>query len=452
VADFHQPPTIPTLHRLNARRTRGLEAELYAWRGDRPIGLVLPALYAEFEHPAMGRIARELSRARYLRRVVVALGPADFNQYRRARGFFERFEVPVSCLRIAHPEIERLLRSLERAGFDVGRPGKGQTCWLANGLLLAHDDTRIVAMHDCDIRRYSRSLLAYLCFPLASPDLDFEFAKGYYARVRGRLFGRLTRLFVTPLVRALQDAGADTPLLRLIGDLRYSLSGEVAMSATLARRLPVSTDWGLEIGTLARASAAIPASRMCQVEVTGLYEHKHKPVAAADPAQGLHRMAVEVGAALLRASPVSEQLRDRRWLRSLIHGYRATAFELASRHRADAHLNALRYDEKAEREAITVFSAALPQAAHAAAWAGRDAWLPSWHDVEQALPGTLARLARVVEETDVLRPRSAIDMRPRRPAGPEALTRNAGLRCSPPDVLTAAVSLASRRSSAAGPS
>jgi glucosyl-3-phosphoglycerate synthase len=405
VADFHQPPTIPTLHQLNARRMRGLETELHAWRSDRPIGLVLPALYAEFEHPAMRRISRELSGARYLRRIVVALGPANDTQYRRARRFFERFEVPVSFLRIGHPELERMLRAIERAGLAVGQPGKGQTCWLANGVLLGHGDTRIVAMHDCDIRRYSRSLLAYLCFPLASPELDFEFAKGYYARIRGRLFGRLTRLFVTPLVRALQHAAADAPLLRLIGDLRYSLSGEVAMSVSLARRLPTSADWGLEIGTLARVYEAIPASRMCQVEVAGLYEHKHKPVAAGDPTQGLHRMAVEVGAALFRASPVAEQLRSREWLRGLLQSYRAIAFELAARHRADAHLNGLRFDERAEREAISLFSAALPRAAHAAASAEVDAWLPSWHDVEQALPGTLARLVRLVEDTDVLRPR-----------------------------------------------
>jgi glucosyl-3-phosphoglycerate synthase len=183
VADFHQPPTIPTLHRLNARRTRGLEADLDAWRHDR----------------------------------VVALGPADFSQYRRARSFFDHFDVPVSFLRIAHPELEGILRAVERAGLGIGHPGKGQTCWLASGVLLAHGETGIVVMHDCDIRRYSRSLLAYLCVPLASPELNFEFAKGYYARVRGRLFGQLTRLFVTPLVRALQRAGVDTPLLRLIG-------------------------------------------------------------------------------------------------------------------------------------------------------------------------------------------------------------------------------------------
>ena len=62
----------------------------------------------------------------------------------------------------------------------------------------------MIAIHDCDIRTYDRELLARLCFPTAHPNLNYEFAKGYYGRVAERLYGRVTRLFVTPLLRAMK--------------------------------------------------------------------------------------------------------------------------------------------------------------------------------------------------------------------------------------------------------
>lgn len=36
------------------------------------------------------------------------------------------------------------------------------------------------------------------------PATEFEFSKGYYARVTSKLYGRVTRLFYTPLIRSLR--------------------------------------------------------------------------------------------------------------------------------------------------------------------------------------------------------------------------------------------------------
>jgi glucosyl-3-phosphoglycerate synthase len=37
-----------------------------------------------------------------------------------------------------------------------------------------------------------------------SPHLDYDYCKGYYGRATDRLHGRVTRLFVTPLILSLK--------------------------------------------------------------------------------------------------------------------------------------------------------------------------------------------------------------------------------------------------------
>ena len=72
MADFHQTGIITTLHRLGSPGLERLEGELETQSRKRPVALVLPALYAEFEGQAMPRIVSELAKVRYLDQIVVA--------------------------------------------------------------------------------------------------------------------------------------------------------------------------------------------------------------------------------------------------------------------------------------------------------------------------------------------------------------------------------------------
>src|SRR5688572_33154555 len=107
MADFYQTGMVTTLHRLNPNGLGRIEGDLERFKGSMPIGLVLPALYSEFETPAMQGIVRELSRVRYLQRIVVALGRADRPQYERAQQFFKDFEVPATILWVVSRSEER---------------------------------------------------------------------------------------------------------------------------------------------------------------------------------------------------------------------------------------------------------------------------------------------------------------------------------------------------------
>jgi glucosyl-3-phosphoglycerate synthase len=72
---------------------------------------------------------------------------------------------------------------IEEAELTTGPGGKGRNVWLCFGYVLASEQARMVAVHDCDIVTYNRELLARLCYPVAHPAFGFDFCKGYYTRV-----------------------------------------------------------------------------------------------------------------------------------------------------------------------------------------------------------------------------------------------------------------------------
>ena len=122
--------------------------------------------------------------------------------------------------------------------------------------------------------------------PIASPNMDYEFCKGYYARVTDRMHGRVTRLFVTPLIRSLVKLYGSLPLLVYLDSFRYPLAGEFSMIADLARINRIPGDWGLEVETLAEIYRNCSSKRICQVELCETYEHKHQPLSAENPKTG----------------------------------------------------------------------------------------------------------------------------------------------------------------------
>ncbi len=136
MSDFYQTGCVTTLHRLNPDGLPRLEAELRHYAQSRPIGLVLPALYSEFENPAMRGIVDELASVDYLRHIVVALGRASRAEYQKARRFFDGFPNPVTFLWIDSPHVQTLLHMLEQRGLSAGQDGKGRSCWLSYGYLL----------------------------------------------------------------------------------------------------------------------------------------------------------------------------------------------------------------------------------------------------------------------------------------------------------------------------
>jgi glucosyl-3-phosphoglycerate synthase len=397
MSDFHQTGTIATLHKLSRDGLGRLESELRQFSRTRPIGLVLPALYSEFETPAMAGIAAELSRVDYLSHIVVALGRAGRAEYLKARAFLSGLPCPVTVLWVDSPHIQNLLRVLTDHGLSAGEDGKGRSCWLAYGFLLAAGDCEVIALHDCDIVNYSRKFLARLCYPVVNPNLDFDFSKAFYARAGDRMHGRVTRLFMTPLIRALAGMAPGTPLLEFLDSFRYCLAGEFAMKAGLARLNRIPGDWGLEAGVLAEIYRNCSPHKVCQVDLADRYDHKHQALSADDPSKGLRRMTCDIAKTLFRTLAGEGVVFTEGHFRTLRVRYVRLAEDTIMRYYADARLNDLEFDRHSEEQAVAAFAASLQQAA--AEFIEDPLGLPlipNWNRVISAIPEFFSMLTRAV--------------------------------------------------------
>ena len=136
MADFYQTGLVTTLHRLKPNSIERIESDLEKFARIKPIGLVLPALYSEFETPAMARIVAELREVRYLQRIVVALGQATPEQYARASAFFHDFYTPVTVIWMDSERVQRSCRCSRNAAYrqaPMARDGpaglRTAICW-----------------------------------------------------------------------------------------------------------------------------------------------------------------------------------------------------------------------------------------------------------------------------------------------------------------------------------
>ena len=403
MSDFHQTGSITTLHRLGPTAIERLEAELRVHAHARPIALVLPCLFDELRDTALVGIVETLRRVPYLHQVVVCVDGAerreDFDQMRAA---FEG--VPTLDGRGAvliwsdGPRLRAIQERLRAEGLDPGARGKGRATWLAYGYVLATAEAHVVAVHDCDIRDYPRELLARLCFPTVHPNLNYEFAKGYYGRVTDRLYGRVTRLFMTPLLRAMKSVLGPLPLLDYLDSFRYPLAGECAMTTDLVRINRIPSDWGLEVGVLAEVFRNCSAKRICQVELVENYEHKHRQLSENDPTTGLHRMVVDIASSLIRNLASYGVQFDAGFLNTLIAAYLRTAQDAVARYSDDAALNGLVFDRHEEEVAVETFARALRTAGLSFVHDPMGApQIPNWSRVTSALPDLLDELRAAIE-------------------------------------------------------
>lgn len=393
MGDFHQGGVITTLHRLGPSNVDQLEEQLERSPLMRPIALVLPCLYSELQGEALPRIVAELQKVRYLREIVVALGRANREEYTHARAFFGVLPQATQILWIDSPRIQRLFTELEGAGLIIGPDGKGRSAWLAFGYVLAHDQSEMIALHDCDVLTYSRELLVRLCYPVANPTLDFEYCKGYYPRVTDKMHGRVTRLFITPLLRALEKVVGPYPFLTYLDSFRYPLAGEFSMIADLARVNRIPGDWGLEVGVLAEIYRHCAVSRICQSDLGDTYEHKHQALTREEPKAGLMRMAIDIAKSIFRTLAEEGAVISPNLLSSLSVTYLRTALEFTSRHQNDALINSLQFDQHEEGRAVEAFAHALRLASEEyLADPLKTILIPNWNRVISAIPDFFDKL------------------------------------------------------------
>jgi glucosyl-3-phosphoglycerate synthase len=399
MSDFFQPGVITTLHRMKKVDLERMEMELEFYSKHSPIALVLPSLYLELKEKALKLIITELQKAKYLHQVVVTLGKAGRNEFDDAKQFFSALPQQTTVIWNDGDRLRGLYDILKKHDISAGEDGKGRSTWMAFGYVLASERSSVIALHDCDILNYDREFLARLCYPIVNPNLGYEFCKGYYSRVTNRMHGRVTRLFVTPLIRSLERLLGYLPFLVYLDSFRYPLAGEFSMITDLARINRIPWDWGLEIGVLSEVFRNCSLRRICQVDLTDNYEHKHQELSSDDPSKGLLRMSIDIAKSLFRnlaseGIDLSESL-----LKTLKATYLRTAQEAITKYHDDAAINGLDFDRHEEGVAVDTFTKGIELASRAFV---EDPLaiplIPNWSRVTSAIPDFLERLKNAVDD------------------------------------------------------
>lgn len=415
MGDFHQDGIITDLHGLyqvldKEEYLASLEKKLLSYAGSLRISLLLPCLHEEINSKsALEQICLQLKEVSYLSNVVVALGGApEPSQFKEAKELFSSLSSPnreVAVVWVDGPQVQRIFQEMASRRIHTGVQGKGQSVWIALGYLFARGDSDVIGMHDCDILQYDRVFLGRLLEPTANPHSDFEFCKGYYARIsksESAMKGRVTRLFVAPFV----DAMAGILRQRNMPDLerfflyhrsfKYPLAGEVSFLARLARGINIACDWGLEVSTLSEVYHRVAPRKIAQIDLAANYEHKQQALQPEDPANGLRRMVVDIAKFYLNhirshGVPLEDSFVD-----MIRHTYYQRALVFIKRYSDDAEVNGLRYDRHHEEITARHFQDFLWEAWQKSRTEAGGTLIPSWNRVLYSYPEVYGELLKAV--------------------------------------------------------
>jgi glucosyl-3-phosphoglycerate synthase len=399
MADFHQNGIITTLHNLDHRSLEEIEAELVKFSRRRPMALILPSLFSELQTEALPNIVKHLQQVPYLEQIVVGLDRADQQQYEYALNFFSTLPQKHRVLWNDGPRLRAIDADLQKLGLAPEEPGKGRNVWYCMGYVLASGQAESIALHDCDILTYHRELLARLIYPVANPMFNYEFCKGFYARVANhQINGRVSRLLVTPLLRALKHVFGESPYLNYMDSFRYILAGEFSFRRDVLNDIRIPSDWGLEIGVLSEMHRNYANNRLCQVDIADVYDHKHQDLSMEDQRAGLSRMSIDISKALFRKLATQGVVFTQESFRTIKATYYRFALDFVETYRNDAIMNGLKFDIHGEEVAVEVFAGNIIEAGRMFLEQPMETpFIPSWNRIVSAVPDICERLVDAVE-------------------------------------------------------
>jgi len=356
-----------------------------------PSGVIIPVMGNDLENPEMDKIISGLNDCDYLKKVYFALSTVTDDDYEKALKISSKLEVPCEVIWCNKPEVNNILNTLKHKGLDVtGLSGKGKDLWISLGI--ASLELHAIAIHDADIVGYSGLLPTKLLYSVVEPRLDFWFSKGYYARVnleKKKMYGRIYRLFINPVLAALQKKLAHTStFIRYLQSFRYTLSGEMAIYSDLALNLRFPSDWGLEMGILAELYRNVSNKRICEVDL-GFFDHKHKEMSI----DSLLKTAEDSFITLLRTLTETEGIDvSDAFLLSLQVTYRRFAQDRVRQYNADAICNGLNYDRHEEETNLESLSEVIIHAGKRYLSKPTSAQMPDWLRTISAMPDAREKL------------------------------------------------------------
>ena len=404
MGSFYQNGIVANLHDFSYGTSseanyKKLENDLMKFSKNNPMELILPCLFSEISGKALPKIINEINKTKFLNHIVIGLDRANKNQYKEASNFFENLKIPYSILWNDGSRLMELDKELKEKGLSPKEFGKGRNVWFCIGMTLARGKAESIALHDCDILTYEKSLLAKLFYPVANPVFNFQFCKGYYPRVAGgKMNGRVSRLLVFPLLLAMEKTIGRSEYLDFMKSFRYPLAGEFSFRRNLLPRLRIPSDWGLEIGVLSEMQRNHASNRICQVDLAQKYDHKHQDLSENDDNSGLSRMSIDITKALIRKLATQGNIFTLETFRSIKATYYRAALDMIDIYRSDAQMNDLNFDSHIEEKTVELFALNIMKAGESFFENPMETpFIPTWNRVLSAIPDFLDRLELSVE-------------------------------------------------------
>jgi glucosyl-3-phosphoglycerate synthase len=362
-----------------------------------PSGLIIPIIEKDLNSPTLAKMIPEINKCDYLRKVFIALSAQTPEAHAHAMRLCSSFKIPFDIIWCNKPEVKATLEDLKKTGLDVTPlSGKGKDLWIAMGI--ASLELYAFVVHDADILQYTKMLPTKMLYPIIEPNLDFFFAKGYYARVNTttrRMYGRIYRLFISPILEALQEKiGRPSRFITYLQSFSYPLSGEFTIETDVVTHLRIPSDWGFEIGMLAELFRNASYRRICEIDL-GLYDHKHKDVMT----NGLLSTAEDSLITLLRTLTETEGIEvTTSFLTSLQVMYRRCAQDKIRQYHADATCNDLDFDRHEEETSVDSLSAVILSAGEKYLDNPAKTQLPDWLRTIAAMPNIREKLREAAVE------------------------------------------------------
>ncbi|MDA0672237.1 MAG: glucosyl-3-phosphoglycerate synthase [Cyanobacteria bacterium] len=383
---------ITTIHDLGCDLDR-LDDRLTDLSQSSPTAVLIPSLYEELQRPALTHIRDHLAQCNFVNTVVISLYADTAEQYQQAVAFFHPLPQPTYVLWENGPRVMRILAALQERGLDlINHRGKGRAVWL--GLGIASLQATAIALHDADIVTYDKSYPLKLLFPLLEREFGIAFSKAYYTRLSHsprQMHGRVTRLFVMPLITSLMELFGSRDYLRYLNAYRYPLSGEFALTSDLALNTRIPANWGLEVGLLAEVYRNIAMKRIAQVDL-GIFEHKHQTLGTS-PDKGLQKMCRDILKSVLRTLTETEQVViSSDHIRALRVKFRREAQNLTRQYFVDARFNGLAYDRHQEEVTLEQFERLIQAAGEQYLDNPSGAQIPDWTRALAVMPNLREQL------------------------------------------------------------
>ena len=278
--------------------------------------LIIPLLASEFacteNRPVFENILSQIGQVKYFYRIIFGLDRASEDESLLLRDLLNTHGIKNYIIQWNDGSIfSRVYDLLNHAGFVFLEPGKGKNVFLSFGIALALG-AKAVGVIDADIRSFERVQLDRLMYPVVVHDYDFS--KAFYYRIsEKKLYGRVKRLLLDPLLLALKKKFMETKDHKMLGlidfliQFHYQLSGEVAFNSEILKKMHFATNWGAEIYTLIEIYRK--ATSAAQVMFSQKpFDHKHQEVSEADETRGLHRMGIDIVTTLTSALVEDEGL------------------------------------------------------------------------------------------------------------------------------------------------